>query len=78
MISVELHSAFQWDCDDCGRENFCRGIKKELSPEEETELREEFDIPESMLGSLTLVPTKVKCLFCKSEFDVTFPEQNQM
>lgn len=28
--SIELHAAFVWDCDDCGRENFVRAMEGEL------------------------------------------------
>ncbi len=27
MNQAELHSAFVWDCDNCGVENFCRAIE---------------------------------------------------
>ena len=27
---IELHPAFVWDCDDCGRENFVRSIVGEF------------------------------------------------
>jgi len=26
MDTIELHGAFSWDCDNCGRENFVRAI----------------------------------------------------
>lgn len=29
-MKAELHSAFSWDCDECGQENFCRAIEANL------------------------------------------------
>lgn len=29
-MSVELHAAFFWDCDECGQENFIRAIEGNL------------------------------------------------
>ena len=29
---VELHPAFVWDCENCGKENFCRSIATYLQP----------------------------------------------
>lgn len=30
MDIAELHSAFAWDCDHCGTENFCRGTEGDV------------------------------------------------
>jgi hypothetical protein len=29
-MNAELHGAFVWDCDECGHENFVRGIESNL------------------------------------------------
>jgi hypothetical protein len=33
-----LYGAFCWDCDECGRENFCRGIEANLDEAHAREL----------------------------------------
>lgn len=40
MEEVELHGAFVWDCNSCGRENFERAMEGDL-PEEFIEAMEE-------------------------------------
>lgn len=30
MRTIELHSAFVWDCEECGRENFHRAVERDL------------------------------------------------
>jgi hypothetical protein len=32
---VDLYQAWAWTCDECGMENFCRGITVEFGSEEE-------------------------------------------
>lgn len=32
-MQVELHAAFVWDCDECGRENFERAVEGNLTNE---------------------------------------------
>lgn len=31
---VELHNAHVWDCEECGRENFCRSVTVEMNPDD--------------------------------------------
>jgi len=65
QMKVELHPAFVWDCDSCGRENFARGIVAELSAEEREEVCDEHGID----GEMIRQPTKVVCKSCGAKFE---------
>lgn len=70
MRKVELHHAFVWDCDECGRENFCNGLDPELTAEEIEELKEIHGIePSELGGKFLLAPATVICKYCKTEFE---------
>lgn len=46
---VRIWTAYQWTCDDCGRDNFERAITCELTPDERKDLAEEHGLdPEYM------------------------------
>lgn len=68
---VELHPAHVWDCDECGRENFCRGIVAEMNEEEIQEMRD-LGMGEEVVGKWMTAPETVKCAYCGIEFDVDF------
>lgn len=34
MTRIELHPAYCWDCDACGRQNFLRAVNRDATPEE--------------------------------------------
>lgn len=78
MREVELHLAFMWTCDDCGRDNFCRSVSIPLSDMSPGDIEQacEFigcepgDLPD---GNLQTRPTRVKCPHCAAEFDTTEP-----
>ena len=68
-MKVELHLAWMWDCEDCGRENFIRAVemsKEEIREEIESELEDE-DIDN--IDSVVDAPEMVKCQFCGKEFE---------
>jgi DNA-directed RNA polymerase subunit RPC12/RpoP len=65
---VELRPAYTWDCDDCGRENFARGIVPEFSEEEERELRDEHGVQPWEAGKFLMMPPEVQCSHCGSRF----------
>src|SRR5690606_30896744 len=65
MGAVELHQAWHWACDECGRDNFARSVTADLSGLTEEEIRgyalqlgiidvHETEIPE---GSFVTIPT---------------------
>lgn len=75
---VELHPAYRFDCPECGREVFVRGIVPEMSDEDEAELREDYDIEDGDNGRWELIPEAVTCGHCLEEFDTTmFGEESE-
>jgi hypothetical protein len=66
--TVELHSAFMWDCPDCGRENFTRAMTLELPPEDLAEIKDEEGFPAEVDGVFLAAPDKVTCQFCRRAF----------
>lgn len=71
MKQVELHPASVWDCEECGRENFCRMVKPELTEEDLQELREDHGLHVCDTGLFLMAPDKVKCAYCFFEFETT-------
>ena len=69
MAQVELHPAFVWDCDECGRQNFERAIIPPFqSAEEEQHAREILNItPEE--GFPVMAPCQVSCRLCGQVYD---------
>lgn len=65
MNKVELHQAFQWDCDNCGVENFTRGI---TIPQEQLDEIKDIDM-ELIEGAWMMAPTNVKCKECESQYE---------
>jgi uncharacterized protein with PIN domain len=63
--TVELHAAWRWDCPECGREGWIRGLHLEsehLTEAQRAALREE--------EWWVLYPELVRCIYCKSAFMV--------
>lgn len=75
LHKIELHVAFQWDCDSCGAENFCRGVIHEMSPEDQQEIaagtRTEPGFWQT--GDLIACPEEVTCKDCGCTFETTNP-----
>lgn len=65
---VELRPAYEWTCEACGRDNFTRGLVREMSPEDLYQLRIEYGVEECAIGNFVCVPPTVKCQGCGSEF----------
>ena len=86
---IELHSAWVWDCDECGLENFNRGSEGDIGdPAFEcgdvtlsfladglSQIAETGD-PQGMIlrSRLTLFPTDVQCRHCGAEFETDVKE----
>lgn len=68
MAMIDLWPAHGWTCDECGRDNFCRGVVMECGEEEIKELQERFgrDVPTH--GFWMTAPDEVKCSHCGVEF----------
>jgi hypothetical protein len=72
MREVEIHPAHVWTCEDCGRDNFCRGAVLEFSPEDHKEF-EANGLPHET-GEWITAPEDVTCDFCGSEFKTLEPK----
>jgi hypothetical protein len=81
LPTIEIHSAFCWDCDHCGTENFVRAITvcpDEPEYEEAVQaLREIGDLQEDSgpnVGlSITKAPETVTCVHCGTEYAIVEP-----
>ena len=82
LPTVEIHQAFVWTCDSCGRDNFERAIA--VSPEEIDPSDIPVDDPETaeMIrewidgggeGAFVRAPANVTCPHCGAEFGTIDP-----
>ena len=54
---IEVHSAWMFDCNGCGRENFIRGVRREsIQTEDRVDL-------------YVLYPREVACKFCEKQYE---------
>lgn len=67
MKMVELHIAYMWTCEECGRDNFERGITRELNDEERQEV-EPMGIAIEAESLWTMAPDAVTCKYCQTQF----------
>jgi predicted nucleic acid-binding Zn ribbon protein len=67
---AELHPAFVWDCDDCGRENFVRAIVGEFDDDIMQQMRDEHGITDYEMGDWHSMPISVECSHCGTIFEV--------
>jgi len=58
--SVELHPAYQWDCETCGAENFVRATVYDPPPEGLPDMQES--------GDWMSYPESVTCARCGEQF----------
>lgn len=65
---VTMRPAYAWDCEECGRENFERGLLRDLSEDDLCELREEHGIQPWEAGDFVVMPESVKCPHCGAVF----------
>lgn len=77
MQKIELHDAFIWDCNECGRENVQRAVARQVEiddPDEVALVRQELGLepdealPED-LGLMVSFPAKVVCRHCETEYE---------
>ena len=66
--AVTLRPAYAWDCPDCGRENFERGVVPEFSEEDLEELRGECGVQPWEEGAFVTMPEEVECRHCGLSF----------
>jgi hypothetical protein len=65
---IRLRPAYAWDCPDCGREVFERGVVPEMSEEDMEELREQDGVGPLEEGDFVMMPETVECPHCHSRF----------
>jgi hypothetical protein len=68
---VVLHPAYFWDCPECGRENFSRGIVPEMSDTDRDELRNDYGVQPWEEGDFVMMPDSVECQYCHAVFATT-------
>lgn len=66
-MTVELRPAYVWDCPECGREVFSRGLVPEMDAEEAVEIRGEMGLQPWEEGNFVMMPESVQCPHCKME-----------
>ena len=66
---IEIHSAYCFDCDECGRENFFRAVNREIENLEVSEETQQLK-DDGWEVSAMFLPESVQCVFCKSEFQI--------
>jgi DNA-directed RNA polymerase subunit RPC12/RpoP len=73
---VRIWTAYQWTCDDCGKDNFERAVTVELTPNDRQELAEDNDCDPDEIRNVELCsyPEEVTCQHCGSEFETENPE----
>lgn len=68
---VELRPAYEWTCDECGRDNFVGGVIVEIDEHMQTELLAMgLDEPMCETGQWQTQPEEVTCDHCGAEFEV--------
>lgn len=71
MQSVELRPAYEWTCEECGRDQFAKVVIPEMSDEDATELANDLGFDPEDGGRFMYIPEQVTCCFCKSQFTTT-------
>lgn len=66
--TIEIRPAYTWTCENCGRDQFERGIIAEPSPEDQAELREKHGIEFHETGTWMYAPRWVQCEACGTKF----------
>lgn len=77
MKTAELHTAYQWDCEECGQENFCRAVVWEITQDDAAFMQEQYgEAPEGpwTTGNWVSVPAEVTCSRCGMTFATTESE----
>ena len=84
MLTVELHPAYFFACDDCGRDSFGHMICADLTREDKVDalrkmgkLESYEDLPDDVDGDLIMYPAIVYCQHCNAEFDVALPGSDE-
>lgn len=68
--AIELHPAFVFDCEQCGKETFGRLLVREYDAETLAQMRDEHGIESWEAGDWIEFPGRVTCQHCGKVFDV--------
>jgi hypothetical protein len=69
FMAVEMRKAWQWTCDNCGRDNYTIAVAPEMSPEDKERMLKKFDIDGIDDKSIHTYPDEVTCQYCKCKFE---------
>ena len=73
MKRTELHQAFIWTCDNCGRDQFERAISVEVSEQDERKLKFMAGVELWWEGRFIAAPTEVTCQECDHTYSTEEP-----
>jgi L-asparaginase II len=73
VTRVELHQAYSWCCDHCGRDNFVRAVTVELSEEDRQQMALECGDEDWTTGRWVAAPEVVTCETCGTEYETVDP-----
>lgn len=84
-MKIEMRPAYEWTCENCGRNQFVSCMVAEMTDSERLEqsklmgLCDEFaeSVPEYMSGDFVTYPDEVTCQFCQSTFE-TLPHNGEI
>ena len=83
---VELQHAWEWICEDCGRNNFVSSVVAEMPPEERLQFAKDqgmiedyvTEIPDELKdGDFMTFPTEVTCGHCGLVFDTEHDQEDE-
>lgn len=75
---VEIRPAYEWTCDNCGRNNFVSAIVADFDEVDRLQVAIdlglldpiETELPEDLMGDFVTYPYEVKCSHCGHEYEV--------
>lgn len=73
MKRTELHQAFFWTCDNCGRDQFERAIMVDADEDEVRQLRDAAGLQPWEDGRFIAAPTEVTCQECDHTYATEEP-----
>ena len=84
-VKAEMRPAYEWTCEECGRNQFESAIVAEFSDEDRLEtareagLIDEFatEIPEDLTGEFMSYPDEVTCSHCGTIFETLHMSQEE-
>ncbi len=74
LRTVELRSAFVWDCPVCQLPTYCRAVVREFDEETSREKKAAMGVGEFVEGVFITAPESVTCAHCSLVFLTSPPE----